>query len=322
MFRWLDPILNPLACLPPAPEIPIDKNAQSLLARLEAILQHQLKYAFTGEKRSLLRGQGLDFADLREYTPGDDIRKIDWNVFARTLSPHIREYQEEKQLTLWLVLDCTGSMHFGKWRTKFQLMTELAGLFALMAERSGHRLGAVLIQDANVKIIPPKTGMGQVQFILDRMLNGNKKESIEQKQSQDMLLKAFQQLTHLAQKHSTIVVFSDFLSTDSKWRMPLGQLSRHSKLIHAVLEDPVEKAIPVGVGLLSFIDPETRQITDIDTSNLQVVSEYQAAFQKQQSQTHSLLEAIGTVIHADTTETVTDILLRLMRQPPTRKRVS
>jgi uncharacterized protein (DUF58 family) len=321
MFRWLDPLLNPMACLPPMPEVANDQNAQALLARLEALLQHQLKFALSGEKRSLLRGQGLDFADLREYTPGDDIRKIDWNVFARTLSPHIREYQEEKQLTLWLVLDCTPSMYFGKNRSKLQLATDLAALFSLMAERSGHRLGAILIRNVKTEIIAPKAGMAQVQLIADRMLNARNLQA-QVCTEQDPLPQAFQQLAHLVQKHATVIVFSDFLSLKPKWKSPLGQLSRHSKLILVMLQDEVEKAVPCGLGLLPLINPETLETAWLDTSDSLALSEYRQAFQRWQEQTKKLLETIGTVISAETGEPTAEILLRLLRQPPVRGRAS
>lgn len=321
MLRWLDPLLNPMACLPPLPDAVKDSNAQAFLARLEALLQHPLRYALSGEKRSLLRGQGLDFAELREYTPGDDIRKIDWNVFARTLSPHVREYQEEKQLTLWLALDCTASMHFGKSRTKLQQAIELAGLFSLMAARSAHRLGAVLIQHTRSEIIPPKVGMAQAQAIADRMLsaisdgdNGNPVH--------DPLPKVFQQLAHVVQKHATVIVFSDFLSFSPLWTTPLGQLSRSCSLIHVMLEDSVEKSLPAGLGLLPNIDPETGEATWLDTSDSQALAEYKMLAHAHRAQVRQQLEAIGSAIQVEAAEELPAVLLRIIRQQPRRRRAS
>ena len=99
---------------------------------------------------------------MREYTPGDDIRKMDWSVFARTLTPHIREYHEEKQLTLWLVMDFTPSMRFGRAKTKIAQAIELAGLFGLLAERAGHKLGAFLITEEQPEIIPPACNLAHL----------------------------------------------------------------------------------------------------------------------------------------------------------------
>src|SRR5215470_17110747 len=110
---WLDPVLNPRACLdipePPTEAMPVD----AWLRLLESRLRQKIREGYDGSKQSLVRGYGLDFADLREYVPGDDIRKIDWNVFARTLSPHVKEYHEERQLTVWVFVDFTPSMFFG-----------------------------------------------------------------------------------------------------------------------------------------------------------------------------------------------------------------
>lgn len=317
-LRWLDPILNPLACLPPPPESIKDESAAVLLSRLEALLQHQFKVALTGEKRSLLRGQGLDFSDLREYTPGDDIRKMDWNVFARTLMPHIREYREEKQLTLWLVLDCTASMHFGKANTKLQHAIELAGFFALLAERSGHRLGAFLIQ-SKPEIIAPKSGYGQIQHILDRMQKAAQKESVISEA--DPLPSAFQQLVHLIQKQATVIVLSDFLSFNPQWHLPLGQLSRQSQMIFGLMQDSVEKALPENLGLLPLRDSETDQIVWVDTNNPAVLTEYQKIAQQQMQVIVAQLQSIGMVIQANTDNTVTDSFMQLLQHPQARRRL-
>lgn len=318
MFRWLDPLLNPMACLPQPAQFGEESDAQALLARLEAMLRQPLREALSGEKRSLLRGQGLDFAELREYTPGDDIRKIDWNVFARTLTPHIREYQEEKQLMLWLVVDCTASMHFGKARTKRQLATELAGLFGLMAARAGHRLGAMLIGNTGSEIISPQSGMAQVQRLADRLLAS----SLNGGYVTDPLHKAFQQLAHLVQKHATVILLSDFLSFSQYWEVPLGQLSRCCQLLHVMIGDPVEQAIPAGVGLLPLIDPETGITAWLDTSDAKALQDYQVLTQKHQGRIRQTLEQIGIVVSANTTEPATDALKRLLGQSLHRRRAS
>lgn len=317
MLRWLDPILNPIACLPPFPEEKKpEQNAEALLARLESILRHRLKYALTGDNRSLLRGQGLDFADLREYRPGDDIRKIDWNVFARTLNPHVREYQEEKQLTLWLVLDCTASMHFGKTRTKFQLATELAGLFALLAEKSGHQLGAVLLK-AKPEIIPPQAGLPAIRRILDRTLQ----VSDDHVTTGDPLAKGFQQLAHIIRKQATIIVFSDFFSPDFQWLPPLGRLSRQNRLICFDLYDAAEET-PPKLGLLPVRDSETGAVSWFDTSNPKILSEYQEAFRQRRLRIQEQLDPIGAIIPAEASENAGDVLLRLLKAPERRRQVS
>lgn len=310
LARWLDPILNPLACLPP-PEISEEPpNAAVLLKRLEAMLQHRLKYALTGEKHSIVRGQGLDFADLREYVPGDDIRKIDWNVFARTLTPHVREYHEEKQLTLWLAVDGTPSMQFGRRKTKLDLGIELAGLFGLLAHQAGHKLGAFLIDGTRDRIIAPRSGYGHVQHIMQSLLD-LKTEAPVSVLANDPFPVACQKLSHLVQKNATVIFISDFLSATSAWHPPLGQLSRHAKMIYLLLADPVETRLPEGLGLLPVLDPETGALAELDTGSPDFRQAYEAHFQRQQKEILSLLKDTGPAVTGTTEQSPVDILLQL-----------
>lgn len=312
MLRWLDPILNPLACLPPTPNEPDSPpNAEALLKRLEALLRHQLRYALSGEQRSILRGQGLDFADLREYMPGDDIRKIDWSVFARTLTPHVREYHEEKQLTLWLAVDLTPSMRFGKHKSKLRHAIELAGLFGLMAQKGNHKMGAMLICGNDNRIIPPKTGYAQLQHITQALLDAASLPSSGPLQ-QDPLPAACQKLAHLAQKNSTVLFFSDFLSASTEWQAPLGELSRQAKLIYLVLQDSVEQAIPSGLGLLHVTDPETGQVSSVDTNSPAFRQAYQQAATTQHQQTWQILSQTGKAVLAPTHQDPMTILTALV----------
>jgi uncharacterized protein (DUF58 family) len=316
MLRWLDPILNPLACLPPLEAEPVTENADSLLKRLEALLQHQLRYALTGERRSIIRGQGLDFADLREYTPGDDIRKIDWNVFARTLTPHIREYHEEKQLTLWLVMDMTASMRFGKRKSKLQQALDLAGLLGMMAHRANHKLGSFVIVNNTVQIIPPQTGYAHLQRILQAMLDCSQRPERKDPPSgpdPDPLPTAFQKLSHLVQKNATVLILSDFLTFSPQWQHPLGKLSRSSKLVYLMLQDPVELQLPTGLGLLTVVDPETGQTGQVDTNDLRFSREYQAAVRHSLGKRQQLLKETGLVAVASTDTSPLDTLLTLLQ---------
>lgn len=313
MLRWLDPILNPMACLPPLETEPPAENADSILKRLEALLQHQLQYALTGERRSIIKGQGLDFADLREYMPGDDIRKIDWNVFARTLTPHIREYHEEKQLTLWLVVDMTPSMRFGKHKSKLQHALDLAGLLGLMAHRANHKLGSFIILHKDVRIIPPQAGYGHLQRIMQTLLDLSQLPAGVQPDSYDPLPTAFQKLAHLVQKNATLLILSDFLSLSPHWQNPLGRLSRNSKLIYLLLQDPVELQLPHGLGVISVMDPETGKTNQIDTNNRHFQTDYQAMASQALQQRIQTLKETGLVTVASTDNTPLEILLSLMQ---------
>lgn len=311
LLRWLDPILNPLACLPPLPEETGPENAELLLKRLEASLRQRIRFAFGGTRKSLLRGQGLDFADLREYVPGDDIRKIDWNVFARTMTPHVREYQEEKQLTIWLAVDLTPSMRFGRSRTKLHHATELAGLLGLMARDAGHQLGAFLITGTKTEILPPKTGQSQLQQIMQVLLSLSEKPPSGYPEV-DPFPEACAQLAHLVSRQAIVFFLSDFWSLNDGWLSSLGKLSRTAALYSIMLADPAETELPANVGLLSVLDPETGRVTEVDSGDAAFRRMYADTYQRRRQDVLDRLGRLGTPLLASTAQEPLEILSALL----------
>jgi uncharacterized protein (DUF58 family) len=330
--RWLDPLLNPQACLPPLPEQEQPtENADALLRRLDLLLRRNIRVALTGERRSRLKGQGLDFHGLREYTPGDDIRKMDWSVFARTLSPHVREYQEEKQLIVWLVIDLTPSMGFGRLRSKERLAVELAGLICLMAQKAHYKFGALLIGQEHSWVIPPKTGPAQAQFLMQTLLQAVEKDmqtnNLEKAQSTegnipDALTEACRKLEHLVQKQSVIFFLSDFLvaecsdsvteSQSPSWQKSLGELSRRAQLFCLLLADPVEAKLPEGLGLLTLTDPETGTLFQVDTNDAALLTQANQVARQHQENCLAILRQMGIAIVALTENDAVQTLLNLL----------
>jgi uncharacterized protein (DUF58 family) len=315
MLRWLDPLLNPEACLPPVP-IPAmaGETAEGLLKRLDLLLRKQVRYAVTGERRSMLKGQGLDFSGLREYTPGDDIRKMDWSVFARTFSPHIREYHEEKQLTLWLVVDLTPSMHFGRLQTKAQQAVELAGLMALLAQKANHKLGALLMLGAESQIIPPKAGQAQIQHLMQTLLAALEQPTEQSPASPgyDPLPEACRKLGHLVQKQHTVIFLSDFLAQTQAWQAPLGELARRAQLLCLLLADSVESALPSGLGVMTLLDPESGALVEADTNDIALRMAYTQAASAQQTERLHILRKMGAATVALTDADPVQALLALL----------
>ncbi len=340
LLRWLDPILNPEACLPPTLKPAMaEESADAMLKRLDLLLRQKVRFALSGERKSRLKGQGLDFSGLREYSPGDDIRKMDWSVFARTLSPHVREYQEEKQLTLWLAIDLTPSMHFGRLQTKAQQAVELAGLLALMAQKAHHKLGALVTYGNDSRIISPKTGPAQVQHLMKILLEELDRSAAEQSRPVPVssepneqadnqsslasapLTEACRKLGHLVQKQHTVVFLSDFLSgttdlqTPLGWKAPLGELSRRAQLLCLMLSDPVEQALPAELGLLALRDPETGETVEVDTNNAEWLRQYAQAVKTEQEARLKVLREMGVATLALTeTEPVQTLLALLTGQ--------
>ncbi len=312
LFRWLDPLLNPLACLPPQEEASKAENAEALLNRLDDLLRRKLKHALAGDQPSALKGQGLDFADLREYTPGDDIRKMDWNVFARTMTPHVREYHEEKQLTLWLVVDLTPSMQFGQRRPKTQQAIELAGLFCLLAERAGHKLGAYLILSDEAEIIPPTNSRAHFRHVLQRLMTFSQAEKPARADTAPFPA-ACQQLSHVVAKQSTVILLSDFLTLQNDWKGTLGKLAHKAQLLSLLLCDPVEAQLPEHIGMLPLQDPETSAQLLIDTHHAASLSAYRNRATQFQEDTLTFLKTLGPATLASSNIEAIEILLSLLK---------
>ncbi len=322
-LRWFDPILDPLACLPPPPVQPeIPENADVLLARLEVLLRQKLKYAMAGNQKGILRGTGLDFADLREYRPGDDIRKMDWSVFARTLTPHVRDYHEEKQLTLWIVVDFTPSMRFGQQQTKLSQAIELFGLLALLAQKAGHKLGACLVGPSRNDILAPGNGPGHARHLTQKLLQWAARPSDNDPPSaSDPLKRTWQELNRVAARHSTVVILSDFLDKwnpngerldTSPWHVALGELSQRVKLLCLMLSDPLETALPPDMGTLCLIDPEGGSPLEVDTHTSACLQAYIKQAGSYQESRLQQLKALGAATLVSTSQPPLDALLSLL----------
>lgn len=313
LLAWLDPVLNPLACLPPGPAPEASCDAGVFLRQLEKQLRLRLRDALSGGKTSLVRGQGLDFADLREYAPGDDIRKIDWNVFARTLTPHVKEFHEEKQLTLWLAVDLSPSMHFGRERTKAACAVEWAGLLALMAHAAGHKLGAFLIAPDGTWIIPPKPGYGQVRRVAHAMLDLLQAPLPVPGTRSDPGESPFQALSHVVGRHGTVFLLSDFNRPEDAWRPHVGQLSRRAALISLLISDPAEERPPSGLDAPVY-DPVSGLTVRLDSRDAGFLRRYESAMAAEKARLRETLKAMGLLAEASTEEDPLVVLRQLLGQ--------
>jgi len=223
-----------------------------VIRRLDGLLQ--------GDYRSLLYGQGIDFADLREYQIGDDIRYIDWNVTARTGTPHIRQYVEDREITAWFLLDLSPSLQFGT--TEVEKRTVLADFVATMARlltRHGNRVGAMLSINDVERVIPPRGGRLQVLRILHEMLSVPRGPAAGMTDLGLLLRAAVKSI----RRRSLIVVVSDFISSPG-WEGPLSLLNRRHEVVAVCVRDPRELELP-DVGAITIEDSETGEQMYVDT---------------------------------------------------------
>ena len=239
---------------PEAPERVLHRIDWQLLRRLDGILH--------GDYRSLFMGGGLDFAELREYQPPDDIRHIDWNVTARMDTPYVRRYLEDREITAWFLLDLSPSMAFGALdRRKESVMVDMVGLLARLLTRNGNRVGAILY-DNNIELaIPPRGGRHQVL----RLINDIQRQQSSPGGAMTDLVKLLESAYNSIKRRSLILLVSDFICLPG-WDRGMDRLNRKHDLMAVRLWDPREADLP-DVGVVLVEDSETGVQMSVDTSD-------------------------------------------------------
>jgi uncharacterized protein (DUF58 family) len=242
--------------------------ADRLLRRLEWQVVRRLDGQLQGSYRTLLRGGGIDFADLREYTAEDDVRHIDWNVTARLDEPYVRQYSEDRELTAWLVLDLSASMRFGG---KGSSLTDLAVSLARLLTHGGNRVGAILF-DGSVRsglnrfVLPPKSGRLHVLRLAHEIDRAGRRPSPPGTTDVDGMLRL---AAATARRRSLIFVVSDFIGADGvDWEGSLTRLTMRHEVVALRIVDPVELDLP-DLGLVVVEDAETGEQILVDTGDPQ-----------------------------------------------------
>lgn len=274
MIRWLRREKTPpphAVANPPRAET-ATPNAEHILRRLEWSVLRRLDGLLLGDYRTLMRGAGLDLADLREYQMHDDVRHIDWNVTARMQTPHVRVFTEDREMAAWFLLDLSPSVDFGSGpQRKRQVSAEFVAVLARLLTRHGNRVGALLYAAGVEKMIPARASRQHVLHLLHAMQSvqpgaTTKKEAARARQSSaggtklsELLLAA----ANTIRRRSTIFVVSDFIS-EPGWEKPLGQLATRHEVVAVRLTDPLELALP-DLGLLTLRDAETGEQLLVDT---------------------------------------------------------
>ncbi len=215
----------------------------------------------SGDWRSAFKGQGLEFEEIREYVPGDDVRDIDWNATARTGFPRVKRWSEERQLTVLLLVDVSGSQAFGPGaRTKADLAAELSCLLALASVRSQDNVGLVLFSDRILLTLRPRKGRHAVMRIVREILSaadGAVGGGTDIRAALDCL-------SAIQRRRAVVFLVSDFRAED--WRAPLAAAARRHDLVCCSVSDPAESQLP-DAGLVELADPETGETVWADTSS-------------------------------------------------------
>ena len=241
---------------------------------------------FAGKYHTAFKGRGMSFAEVREYRIGDDVRDIDWNVTARSTKPHIKVYEEERELTMMLVVDVSGSRMFGTTTClKKNIITELAAVLAFSASQTGDKVGCIFFSDKVEKFIPPKKGRSHILAII-RELVGFVPES-----NGTAISEAVRYLTGVNKKRCTAFLLSDFLNSkrdDEALDDALKIASSRHDIIALKVTDPREREMP-NVGIVELQDAETGRKVWVDTASRAVRDHYAQAQTEREARTCELL---------------------------------
>jgi len=225
---------------------------------------------FSGEYHSVFKGRGMEFSEVREYQIGDDIRTIDWNVTARMGHPFVKVFEEERELTVMLLVDISSSGNFGTVaQMKGEIAIECCALLAFSAIKNNDKVGLIIFTDQIEKFIPPKKGKSHVQRVLRELLYYSDPANVQGKGTD--IAAALEYLNRVTTRRSVVFLVSDFMST--KYEKPLQIANKRHDVVAISITDPREVAMP-NVGFIELEDAETGELLLVDTASLEFRSEY------------------------------------------------
>ncbi len=272
----------------------IPKEVLKKIRRIEIRTKKLVNDLFSGEYHSTFKGQGMEFEEVRQYEPGDDIRLIDWNVTARTGYPHIKKFKEERELSVVLLVDASSSGRFGtRERFKSDTAAELSALLAFSAIKNNDKVGLIIFTDKIEKFVPPKKGRAHVLRLIRDILY------FEPEGVGTDIGGALEYLSKVIKRKSVVFMISDFLSTD--FHKPLQIANNKHDIIAIKITDPRETSFD-NVGLIELEDAETGEVFMIDTSS----REFRREFSARAEEDHLALKKSFQLINTDFINTRTD----------------
>lgn len=241
---------------------------------------------FAGKYHSAFKGRGMSFREVREYQIGDDVRDIDWNVTARNRAPFIKTYEEERELTMMLMVDVSGSRLFGSTlKNKKSIITEIAAVLAFSATQNNDKVGCIFFSDRIEKYIPPKKGRSHILAIISQLLE------FEPQSNNTSIGDAVKFLTNVQKRRCTAFLMSDFIDPSgvSGYENQLKITSSKHDMVAIRVYDPRERSLP-NVGIVELQDSETAQKMWVDTSSKKLRETYTNSWEERDSQVDKLLK--------------------------------
>jgi uncharacterized protein (DUF58 family) len=293
----------------------IEPTAAQVLRRLELDVTRRLDGLLHGDHRGLRAGEGLEPGDARLYEPGDDVRRIDWAVTARTGDPHVRPAVADHELTAWIVADLSASLDFGTARCeKRDLVAAAVAAVGFLTSRSGNRVGGVLVGPDGHQVVPARAGGDHLRALVHRVLSSPRSDG----GGPTPLGPALHDTGRLAQRRGLVAVVSDWLAPPG-WDRPLRALAARHEVLAVEVLDPRELELP-DVGVLTVVDPETGQRLEVQTADRALRERYARAAADQRARIRRSVLAAGAdhvVLRTDR-----DWLLDLVRFVERRRRSS
>jgi len=286
-----------------------------VLRRLEWTVIRRLDGLLQGDYRTLFRGFGVDFADLREYQYHDDVRYIDWNVTARLQTPYVREYNEDREVIGWFLLDLSASVDFGAQVKKLSVATEFVAVLARLLARHGNRVGAMLYGDRVDTVIPARAGRRHVLQILHAM-----QSRPPAPHGATDLADFFKTAYPIMRRRSLVFVVSDFISRPG-WDRPLMQLAQHHEVIAVRLYDPLEMELP-NLGMVVIQDSETGEQMFVDTHDRRFRRRFATVAARREAELRAALRQAGVdALELRTGDDLVDAVLRFADLRKQRRRL-
>jgi uncharacterized protein (DUF58 family) len=273
------------------------QTPERILQRLDWQVIRKLDGLLQGDYRSLFYGYGVDFADLRQYQPEDDIRYIDWNVTARMDEPYVRQYMEDREITAWFLLDLSPSVDFGTLANpKRQVLIDFVTTLARLLTRHGNRVGAIFYNSKIERTIPAGGGRLQVLRLVNDLL---KQPHLERAPFTDLTPLIAGGLNAI-RRRSLVFVISDFISAPG-WERPLGMLNRRHEVIAVRLSDPRETTLP-DIGVAVMEDAETGEQVTVDTHDPRFRARFEAAARQRETALAEIFKQAGVDVLSLSTE--------------------
>lgn len=273
----------------------IPKEILRKVKRIEIQTRGLVNDVFSGEYHSVFKGRGMEFAEVREYQVGDDIRTIDWNVSARMGHTYVKVFEEERELTVMLVVDVSSSGNFGTYeRMKGEIAIEICALLAFSAIKNNDKVGLIIFTDRIEKFVPPKKGKMHVLRVLRELLYHKPRGKATN------ISMALEYLSRVIHRRSVVFLVSDFISDD--YQKPLQIANKRHDLVAITITDPREMELP-DIGLVELEDAETGEVTLLDTADAITRNMFSAESSKSKEQRDKMLRSMNV----DTIDIRTDV---------------